>query len=232
MNKWWIMAFPALLVLVGCSDADTLGDEPPVSFNITGRLTWENGIDDLVRTKCAYCHTVPRPDIAPQDITPDLDLNQFETRLVGDEVIRGADAIGSWINEGLLEGPVDIFSDLDNPRQMPLDYGTQLTADEITVLRDWSDLGLPRDETEPTGGDADAGADPYFDTCATCHAFGAGVQLGNGLWVGPPFRRNAVTVAKIRSMWLHKIEPRVLSDQEALDIKAFILEVLLPESEP
>ncbi len=216
------------LSLWQCSDADTLADEAPREVIIQGVATWENGVGELLKLKCGYCHAYPLPPIAPNNIVPNLDLNVYETRVEDGQVIRGADAIGRWIFEGILDGPVDIFADTAFPRQMPLDYGTQVTDREKAILEKWSDEGSPRDgSTPPPPGDPNAGGPLYFGGgCASCHDLGGGVRIGDGLYQGPPFRAAAVTPAKIKSMWLHKTSPDPISDQEALDIQAYILQLL------
>ena len=219
---------------MSCSDADTLGDEPPVEVTIQGPLTYENGVNAMLDLKCATCHAVPLPDLAPSNIVPNLDLSVYESRVEGGQVILGADSIGSWIFHGLLEQPVEIFDGTSNPRQMPLDYATQLTASEVEALKDWSELGSPKNQSaEPVGTGPDNGAGLYFTACAACHGDGSGIQLNNGQWLGPPLRPSAVTAAKTKSMWLDKFyefDPRELSDEEAADIRDFILQLL--ESPP
>jgi len=220
-------------LLLHCSDADTLGDEPPVEFQVTGDLTYENGINQLLEVKCGYCHGWPVPPVAPDGIVDDLDLNTYETRLVNGKVIRGADALGIWIFEGILDHEVVKFNNTSAPRKMPLDFGTPLTSNEKTLLTDWDAAGAPRNSTAQPFGDPNAGASLYTP-CASCHIGGGGFQIGDNLWQGPPLRREAITTAKLKSMWLHKLhetEQRELSDQEAADLRAYILTVLLPENQ-
>lgn len=211
-----------------CSDADTLADEPPGEIVIEGVASWENGIGDLLKLKCGYCHASPIPPIAPDNIVTDLDLNFYETRVENGQVIRGADAIGRWIFERILDGPVEIFADTAFPRQMPLDYGTRVTEREKAILEKWSDEGLPRDSSRPPPpGDPNRGGPLYFGGgCASCHDLGGGVRISDGLYLGPAFRRAAVTPAKIKSMWLQKTSPEPISDQQALDIQGYIFQLL------
>lgn len=230
MSRLWIVALIPLF-LMQCSDADTLGDEPPIEVSIQGSLIYTNGIDELLQKKCAWCHAFPLPPLAPDNIVDNLDLTRYETRLEGEKVIRGADAIGSWIHQGILSGPVAIFDATSNPRQMPLDYATPLTSTEITALRDWSELGSPKDEHPDPAGDAGRGQPFYSGLCATCHGSdGSGVSF-NEIWIGPPLRPTAVTVAKIKSMWLDKIYSEnfqlLLEDADAEGIRAYILEQVL-----
>ncbi len=217
--------------LTGCSDADTLGDEPPREIVINGAPTWENGIGELVALKCGYCHAVPRPEVAPTNIVTDLDLNHYDTRLVDGQVIRGGDSIGRWLYDGILDQPITYYDDTSQPRQMPLDYGTPLTDAEKAMLITWSEAGAPRNDTaEITSDDLNLGADLFFRGCDGCHNLGDGLALDENTVYGPPFRRNAVSQAKIKSMWLERIEPQPLTDEQAAAIQAFILQDLLADT--
>ncbi|CAM2007259.1 cytochrome c [Acanthopleuribacter pedis] len=222
-----------LLLLTGltaCSDADTLGDEPPREVVINGAPTWENGIGELVQLKCGYCHAVPRPPIAPENIVTDLDLNTYDTRIVDGQVIRGADSIGRWIYDGILDQAVPYYDDTSQPRQMPLDYGTPLTEAEKGLLLTWSEAGAPRNAAgEPPPGDKSVGLGLYFQGCDGCHNIGDGLALDENTVFGPALRPAAVTQAKIKSMWLERINPsEPLSDDQAAALQAYILEDLLP----
>jgi len=233
MNKASLGLLALALWTLGCSDADTLGDEPPPEIVIQGAPTWENGVAELIELKCAYCHAIPLPPLAPDDIVADLDLARYDTYTTADgQVIRGADAIGSWIVQGLLEQPVAAFADFNTGApleagQMPLDYGTQLTAAERTALEMWSEAGSPRNDAPEPQGDADAGRNLYFN-CDFCHgANGEGLRTQDGLFFGPPLRRASVTVAKLKSMWLDRAQAgQPLTDQQAADLRAYILQLL------
>ena len=227
--KTVILAALGLLVFYGCSDADTLGDEPPVEVVIQGLPTWENGMGELIALKCGYCHADPKPPIAPNNIVTDLDLNVYETTVKNGRVVRGADSLGRWIFEGILDHPVTIFLNTSSPRKMPLDYGTPVTDREKTFFEVWSNEGLPRNgNPDPNSGDPGAGSGLYFGNCVVCHDIGNGVRVENDIFVGPPIRPQAVTVAKVKSMWLHKIDSTPLSDEDAADIKAFLLTLVQP----
>ncbi|CAM2067167.1 Cytochrome c domain-containing protein [Sulfidibacter corallicola] len=212
------------LATVACSEADTLGEDPPVEIVIQGEPTWENGIGELVTLKCGYCHAYPKPEVAPNDIVTDLDLTVYDTAIVDGTVIRGADAIGRWIYEGILDQPVTFFDDTSMPRQMPLDYGTQVTEREKAYLEAWSDAGAPRnDQPDPDDGDPENGGQLYVRGCDACHLFGEGFEI-DGLVIGPAMRRDAISTAKIKSMWLERIDPTTpLTDGQAADIRAFLL---------
>lgn len=220
----------ALLGLVACSDADSLGDEPPVSFTITGQPTWNNGIGSLTNAKCGYCHAVPRPEIAPINVPDDLDLNRYKTAVIDGQVVRGGDSIGRWIFDGILDHGVAIYSDTSKPRQMPLDYGTQVTDQEKTYFLAWSNAGSPENnETLPAEGDVGVGAGLYFTACVSCHDIGGGVPLPNGEFLGPAIRPNAVTVAKVQSMWLDKWSTEPLSDADAAALALYLLSLVAQE---
>jgi mono/diheme cytochrome c family protein len=217
------------LTLAACSDADSLGDEPPVTFTITGAPTWANGIGTLTETKCGYCHAVPRPEIAPSNTPTDLDLNRYTTQVINGEVVRGGDSIGRWLFDGILDHPVTQYADTTKPRQMPLDYGTPVTDQEKTYYLAWSNAGSPQgNEVQPDTGDLDLGAQLYFTACVSCHDIGNGVPLPSGEFLGPALRPESITVAKVKSMWLDKWSTEPLSDEEAASIRLFALSLLAP----
>jgi len=212
-----------LLSLMACSDADTLGDEPPIEIAIGAEPTYQNGVGELLKVKCGTCHAHPLTELSPDNIVTDLDLNTYLTRVEAGEVIRGADSIGRWIFEGILDHGVDRFLDTSEPRKMPLDYATPVTPSEKQALLAWSASGSPfsPDDTLPDG-NADNGANNYFTYCTECHDLGNGAALEDK-WFGPGIRPSAVTLAKVKSMWLHKAQPEPLSDGDAADLAAFIL---------
>lgn len=127
-----------LPLLMGCSEADTLGNEPPDEVIISGIPTWDDGIRQLVVLKCANCHTIPLTDFSPNNTPTHLDLSMYETNLTTG--IQGADTLKSWIDLGILDGPVVVGD--KTVSQMPLDYSLQLTAREKEYLKDWIADGL------------------------------------------------------------------------------------------
>ena len=120
-------------LLLACSEADTLGDEPPTEIVIEGTPTWRNGIGELVELKCASCHQVPASSYTPEGTPATLDLRHYGTA----GSARGGDSLEVWINAGILE------QKLGGIRKMPLEYATPLTDREITYLKDWASSGLP-----------------------------------------------------------------------------------------
>ena len=221
----WLL--PLMLLLAACSDADSLGDEPPREVQITGTPTYTNGIGELLDLKCGYCHAWPRPDTAPNDVVEDLDLTVYATRIEGDRVIRGADSLTRWLHEGILTGPVSDIAESSMPRQMPLDYGTQLTGREQVLLEEWAAAGAPLDETPQPMGDPNQGFSLYNDNCVRCHSLGEGVLTEDGLRLGTAIRKSASSTTKIKSMWLERTgQTTPLTDEQAADIRAFIVEFL------
>ena len=133
------LGFPVVVLLLagalgGCSEADTLGDEPVDEVTFTGTPTWANGIGTLMSLKCGICHRVPAGPFSPANIPRDLDLNYPAAPAPG---IRGADAILSFILGGILRQPTL------GVRRMPLDYATPLTPGEIAALESWAASGGP-----------------------------------------------------------------------------------------
>ena len=121
------------MLLMSCSEADTLGDEPPDEIVIEGSPTWENGIRKLVELKCASCHQVPASSYTPAGTPATLDLRYYNSTAG----TNGGKSIGVWIRAGILE------KQLGGIRKMPLEYATPLTDREIAYLKDWSDNGTP-----------------------------------------------------------------------------------------
>ena len=119
------------LLLMSCSEADTLGDDPTDEIVIEGTPTWENGIGELVELKCASCHQVPASSYTPEGTPATLDLRHYDTA----GSVRGGDSLGIWITAGILE------KQLGGIRKMPLEYATPLTDREISYLKIWSDNG-------------------------------------------------------------------------------------------
>ena len=131
--------FPLVILVLavalgGCSEADTLGDEPVDEVTITGTPTWANGVGTLMRLKCGVCHRVPAGLDIPANIPRDLDLNYPASP---SPRIRGANAVLFYLQGGILRRPTFAV------RRMPLDYATPLTAGEITALESWAASGGP-----------------------------------------------------------------------------------------
>ncbi len=118
----------------GCLDADTRGGEAPDEVVIGVPPTWDNGIGELMALKCGVCHQVPPDRFSPSGIPSDLDLNFQTSPAFG---IRGAVDVLTFIDAGILEGTAG------GVRQMPLEYATPLTGQEILALETWSLSGGP-----------------------------------------------------------------------------------------
>ncbi len=133
--------FPVVVLLLagalgGCSEADTLGDEPVDEVTITGTPTWANGVGTLMSLKCGVCHRVPAGSLSPASIPRDLDLNYPAAPGPG---IRGANDVTVLVclQGGILRQPTF------GVRRMPLEYATPLTAGEMTALESWAQAGGP-----------------------------------------------------------------------------------------
>ena len=124
-----LISLSVLLWLSGCLEADTRGAEDPDEVIISGTPTWENGVGELMQLKCAVCHQVPAGALSPANVPDDLDLNfQFAPS----SSVRGARDILEFIDAGILRGAQD------GVRQMPLEYATPVTSQEIDALETWS----------------------------------------------------------------------------------------------
>ncbi len=223
---FWII--PTALLMFSCSDADSLGDQPAREVSIEGIPTFNNGIGELLNLKCGYCHAWPKPSSAPDNVVADLDLTTYDTQIRLGQVIRGADSIGRWIHEGILDHPVSDIADSAFPRQMPLDYGTPVSEREKAYLEEWAKEGSPLDQTpQPEDGDATLGFQIYNDHCVRCHSLGEGVLTEEGLRLGTALRKSASSTAKIKSMWLTRAEQEEpLGEPEAAGVRAFIVQFL------
>ncbi len=136
LKKLWFPVVVLLLAIAlgGCSEADTLGEEPVDEVTIIGTPTWANGVGTLMSLKCGICHRVPAGPFSPANIPQDLDLNHPVSPGPG---IRGADVILFYLQGGILRQPTF------GVRRMPLVYATPLTAGEITALESWAAAGGP-----------------------------------------------------------------------------------------
>lgn len=119
----------SLLLLAGCLEADTLGQEPFDEIVIAGTPTWSNGVGELMQLKCAVCHSVPPGSVSPATTPADLDLNVH----LPYGSVRGAVDTLPFLAADLLRAG----GGSSGVRQMPLIYATPLTAAEITALEAW-----------------------------------------------------------------------------------------------
>ena len=122
-------------ILFGCSKADTLGGNTPDEVVISGTPTWENGIGNLVRSKCATCHVIPFSFYTPHNTPSTLNLSVYDNS----SNIRGANILEIWINNGILDKALTGVA-----RKMPLEYATPLTLGEIESLKSWATSGSPK----------------------------------------------------------------------------------------
>jgi len=118
------------LLLMSCSEADTLGDEPPDEIVIEGTPTWRNGIGELVELKCASCHQVPASSYTPAGTPMYFDLRYYEDQ---GNIDGAKTTLQTWIKI--------LRADFAGKRKMPLDYATPLTIQEIESLEKWVKQG-------------------------------------------------------------------------------------------
>ena len=181
-----------LLILSACMDASTLGGDAPDHVVISGTPTWSNGIGQLMLTKCAVCHQVPRLPTSPQKVPADLDL-RYETTS-GD--IRAGEDIAAQIKLGVLRHTLDYRPGVIIISAMPPPFGTPLYADERAALETWADNVL-------SGNTVNDGALLYKRHCQSCHGmYGAGglvqrpIQKVSGVYIAntiltPSYRMNS-----------------------------------------
>lgn len=124
----------AAAALSGCLQADALGDEPPDEVAVGTPPRWDNGVAALMNLKCAVCHQVPPPDVAPQHTPTGFDLRYHITAPSG---LPGAIAILPALTGGVLRG------EYGGAPRMPPDYATPLTPAEQDALETWAVNGGP-----------------------------------------------------------------------------------------
>ncbi|MCZ6556397.1 MAG: hypothetical protein O7A69_01315, partial [SAR324 cluster bacterium] len=142
----------AALLLLGCAEAEDLGDAPPDATVIrSGNISWVEGIGNIFLTKCGSCHN-PLPDASvPRNVPTDLDLTKYQ----GDGLtFRGALDIFPFIRAGILVGDLTVPP---VPR-MPLSFSTPLTESELRNIVLWIEAG------GPSGVGTNACAPPVDDT--------------------------------------------------------------------
>jgi mono/diheme cytochrome c family protein len=100
--------------VIGCSRAETLADLKPNEISLNSENpSWENGISELVKERCASCHSARKGEFVPET-TPFLDFNKEEELL-------------SVRNRSIAR-----IRDVNNP--MPPRYADPLSQDEADVL--------------------------------------------------------------------------------------------------
>ena len=153
----------------GC--AESLGDKPPTEVAVGTPPTWDNGIGELMRVKCAVCHQIPLTQVSSTDTPTYFDLRYWAQSPTG---ISGALIILPFLDVGILRGNVDDI------RQMPLEFATPLVQREIDALMTWSANGGPRTLTVNQVPVADAGIDQNVNTGSTVALDGSGSSDADG----------------------------------------------------
>jgi mono/diheme cytochrome c family protein len=173
-----------LFVLTSCSNADTRGKEAADHVIISGTPTWGNGIAQLLSTKCAVCHQVPRLPSSPNNVPADMDL-RFETTSGS---IRAAEDIAAPLALGVLQHALNYGRTLSPiPVQtMPLSYSTPLYADEISALETWASTIITAEQASNSpvlsGISISDGELLYKRHCQGCHGlYGMGGVVNRSL---------------------------------------------------
>ena len=202
-----LIALAALLLLAACSAATTLGGAAPDRVVIIGTPTWTNGIGQLMISKCAVCHQVPRLPSSPQNVAADLDL-RYEKTSGG---IRAGEDIAAQIKLGILShtiaydklAPVTVTIPA-----MPLPFGTPLYPEEIAALQTWATTVVTAEAANTsTALTAVEGEILYKRHCQSCHGVnGAGglVQRplrGYGANAGVTFAIKILSATEPNSMY-------------------------------
>lgn len=156
--------------------ADTRGNEAPDHIIISGTPSWTNGIAQLMDSKCAVCHQVPRLASSSANVPADMDLRYQTTS----GAIRAAEDIAAQIKLGILRNDLHYGTNSTLPvRAMPLSYSTPLYTDEIAALETWADSIIAQANTSPAPAD---GALQYKRHCQSCHGmYGAGGVVNRSL---------------------------------------------------
>ncbi len=176
-RAWLPLLLAAVAALVGCVQADTLGNEPPDTVQIVGAPSWDNGISALLGLKCVVCHNQPRPEISPRNTPADLNL----TQRFSSGTMRGAEDIFAQVLAGNLRQDVLIFL------RMPPRQATPLSEGERTALETWA--GSVQ-QPDVGGGTTADGAVLFTRNCQGCHGpyglgrLGPDIQGANSATIG------------------------------------------------
>lgn len=151
------------LVLLGaaCSRSYDLGSEPVEEVAVNEvNPTWENGIGQLMTSKCGNCH-VPRPGpFVPPNTPLSFDFTQKETTT----------SFRCRVAARTLEG---------NPTPMPPDFATPLTAREKAALKAYLATLPPCETLTPAGTETSLTYDDVKGSLVTdCASAGCHVQPG------------------------------------------------------
>ncbi|MEN9825925.1 MAG: hypothetical protein RI953_1670 [Pseudomonadota bacterium] len=112
--KTHIIALAFLVITSACSRAETLAGLKPTPVDISAPVpTWQNGVAQLVKERCASCHSEKKSEFVPVS-TPLLDFNiEAEFRSVRQRSLARIQ---------------------DNENPMPPTYADPLSADERKFL--------------------------------------------------------------------------------------------------
>lgn len=108
----------SVLILSSCNKSYDLGDRPVPEVTVdTSSVSWENGVENVVKTKCLSCHTPSKDQYVPANTPAYLD------RLNEKDYFNSLRVI---IRQRVLDNPGD---------PMPPRFATPLTENEKAALR-------------------------------------------------------------------------------------------------
>ncbi|MFZ9520355.1 MAG: hypothetical protein ACO3A4_07750 [Silvanigrellaceae bacterium] len=112
-----IIAISFVAIISACSHAETLADITPTGVNISATVpSWQNGVGQLVKERCASCHTEKKSEFVPAS-TPLLDFNiEAEFRSVRQRSLARIQ---------------------DNENPMPPRYADPLSENEVRFLAEY-----------------------------------------------------------------------------------------------
>lgn len=195
-------------MLTACMGADTRGSEAADHIVISGTPTWANGIGQLMVSKCAVCHQVPRLPSSPVNVPTDLDLRYEKTA----GTIRAAEDIAGPLSLGILQHALNYGLSTPIPVQsMPLTYSTPLYDDEKNALETWAGDVIVAEQANtsplPTGNLVADGEQLYKRHCQGCHGlYGTGglakrTLRGYGAGAGPTFAAAILSTSYPMNGW-------------------------------
>ena len=125
------------LVLSGCLDAESLGDQPPPVVQVGSPPMWNNGVMELMQLKCGVCHRVPRSAISPANVPQTFDLNYQVSSPSGVPGAQDATVLADIVVNTILRTPALGLA------HMPPPFATPLVPAEISALEAWAGAGGP-----------------------------------------------------------------------------------------
>jgi hypothetical protein len=118
-----------------------------VLMTVAGSFAFANSGEDLIKTKCATCHTleIPQMEMMPDFVAPPMDAVMFHMK----DVITGKDNLKAFIDDYVFDPDVSKSVCESNKVQkfgvMPSQKG-KVTKEELAVISDYMIDTYPREE--------------------------------------------------------------------------------------